>query len=78
KGLGPYIFASGLAVSYVGWLLFSLKRLALPLHIVFLLGALIWAWSGKSSSMLEVLTQSVPLLVPAIWMLIPSIREPLH
>ena len=78
NGHGFYVLACGAAVCFVGWLLFKLKRLALPLHAVFLLAALVWAWSGKSSSMLEVLTQSVPLLVPAIWMLIPSIREPLH
>lgn len=78
SGRGLYILASGLAVSCVGWLLYKLKRLALPMHLIFLLAAVAWAWSGKSVSALEALTQSAPLLIPALWMLVPSVREPLH
>ncbi|MBO7411641.1 MAG: hypothetical protein J6T92_06925, partial [Ottowia sp.] len=78
SGRGLYILASGLAAGCVGWLLYKLKRLALPMHLIFLLAAVAWAWSGKSVSALEALTQSAPLLIPALWMLVPSVREPLH
>ena len=79
KGRGPYVFASGLAMGGVGWLLFKLRRLALPAHAVALLAALGWAWSAaNSASLLEVFIQSAPVLIPAFWMLAPQVRDPLQ
>lgn len=78
RGHGFYFLASGLVIIGVGWLLFKRRRLALPLHLGALVLFLVWAWSGKSVSALEAFTQAAPLLVPGIWMLFSSVREPLE
>ena len=79
KGHGLYFLASGVVIIGVGWLLFKRKRLALPVHLVALPLFLAWAWlGGKSVSAFEAVFQAAPLLVPAIWTLFPSVREPLE
>ncbi len=78
SGRGAYFLFSGIAAGAVGWLLFKLRGMALPLHAVLLLAAFAWAWSGQSATALEALIQSMPLLIPAAWMFFPQVREPLQ
>lgn len=74
-GGSVYYLLAGLATALVGWLLMRRSRWALGLQLVLLLGGWLWAWMQAGT--LGGLVQAAPLLVPALWMAMPSVRDPL-
>jgi len=77
-GGGPYYLFCALGAAAVGGLLMRRSRWALALHGALLLVALGWAWRGAGGSLVTVLVQAAPLLVPAAWMAVRPVREPLE
>ncbi|MDO5289086.1 MAG: DUF3784 domain-containing protein [Pseudomonadota bacterium] len=78
SGGGLYYFFCGLSAAAVGWLLLQCSRWAMALHGVLLLLALGWAWRGQAAgSVAMTVIQAAPLLIPAMWMLVRPVREPL-
>jgi hypothetical protein len=78
RGGGFYYLFCALGVAAVGWLLTRRSRWAMALHGALLLAALAWAWRGAHGSLATALVQAAPLLAPAAWMAMPSVREPLE
>ena len=75
---GPYYLFCALGVAAVGWLLMRRSRWAMALHGALLLVALGWAWYGARGSLATALVQAAPLLIPAAWMAVRPVREPLE
>ena len=75
-GGGPYYLLGGLGCGLVGWMLLQRSRWALWLQILLLIVAGLWAW--QHAGMAGGLVQLAPLLVPALWLLMPSVRDPLR
>lgn len=75
---GAYYLVSGLGTTAVGWLLLRCSRLALVVQSALLLVALAWAWRDNKGSLILMLVQTTPLLIPAMWMLLRQAREPLE
>lgn len=73
-----YYLLGGVAIVAVGWLLLQCSRWALALQGVVLLVALVWAWSIGQGSVAMALVQAAPLWIAALWMAVPSVREPLQ
>lgn len=71
-----YLFC-GAGLAGVGWLLYQMRRLAMPAHGVLLLLGMIWAWWSNNRSLTLATMQLLPLLVGALWMLAPAVRDPL-
>jgi hypothetical protein len=78
RGGGAYYLFCAVGVAAVGWLLLQRSRWAMALHGGLLLVALGWAWRGAHGSMALVLVQAAPLLIPAVWMAVRPVREPLE
>ena len=76
-GGGFYYLFCALGVAAVGWLLLRCSRWALPVHGALLLATLAWAWYSSHGSPIMMLVQAMPLLVPAAWMAVPAVRQPL-
>ena len=78
-GVALYYLCCGLGAAAVGALLMRRSRWAMALHGALLLLALGWAWAGAARhSLLLALIQAAPLLIPAAWMAVRSVREPLE
>ncbi|MFT4195153.1 hypothetical protein, partial [Ottowia sp.] len=75
---GPYYLFCALGVAAVGWLLMRRSRWAMALHGALLLVALGWAWRSAGGSLATALVQAAPLLIPAAWMAVRPVREPLE
>lgn len=75
---GPYYLFCALGVAAVGWLLMRRSRWAMALHGALLLVALAWAWRSGGGSVFMALVQAAPLLIPAAWMAVQPVREPLE
>ena len=79
RGGGLYYLFCGLGAALVGWLLMQRSRWAMVMHVGLLLLALGWAWAGAARHHpLLTLVQAAPLLIPALWMVLRQVREPLH
>lgn len=78
-GVALYYLCCGLGAAAVGALLMRRSRWAMALHGALLLLALGWAWAGAARhSLLLALIQAAPLLIPAAWMAVRAVREPLE
>lgn len=75
---GAYYLVSGMGTLAVGWLLLHCNRIALVVQPAILLVALAWAWHDNKGSLVLMLVQTTPLLIPAMWMLLQQAREPLE
>ncbi|MDR0479311.1 MAG: hypothetical protein LBH31_05815 [Burkholderiaceae bacterium] len=76
---GLYYSLLGLSCLVIGWLLLRSKRIAIWAHAACAVAALLWAWRGyASSNFLSALIQSAPLWIPAFWIAVPPVREPLN
>ena len=74
-----YYSLFGLACAVIGWLLLRCKRAAFWLHAGCVVAALLWAWRGYAGgTFITVLTQSAPVWIPAFWLAVPQVREPLN
>ena len=71
-----YYLLCGVAVAAVGALLMRVSRWAVPLHGVLIAVLLAWAW--RAGGGLQVLLQAAPLWIPAAWIAVPAVREPLR
>lgn len=79
RGGGLYYLFCGLGAALVGWLLMQRSRWAMVMHVGLLLLALGWAWAGAARHHpLLTLVQAAPLLIPALWMVLRQVREPLR
>lgn len=76
RGGGGYYLLCGVACAAVGALLMRRSRWAFAVHGVLALLALGWAWRGGSA--LLALVQSAPVVLAALWMALPAVREPLE
>lgn len=74
-GGGLYYLLCGVGVAAVGGLLMRNSRWALLLHPGLLLVALAMAWG--QGGVVSALVQASPLLVPALWVFMSSVREAL-
>jgi len=76
---GPYYVLSGLACIVIGWLLLRCKRTAIWAQLACTAVALLWAWRGyPGNTLVAVLIQSAPVWIPAFWIVVPPVREPLN
>lgn len=75
RGGGAYYLACGAACAAVGALLARRSRWAMTAHGVLALVALGWAWRGGSVTL--ALVQAAPVLIAALWMALPGMREAL-
>jgi glucose dehydrogenase len=76
---GLYYVVFGLACAGVGGLLLRCKRSAIWVHAVCVAAALLWAWRGYAgNTFVTALIQSAPVWVPALWLAVPSVRDPLN
>jgi len=73
---GLYYLYCALGAAAVGWLLMRCSRWAMALHGALLLVALAWAFAS-AGGVGAALAQSIPLLIPVVWMLVPPVREAL-
>jgi len=74
-----YYILFGLACAVIGWLLLRCKRIAIWGHVACAVVALLWAWRGYAgSTFVTALIQSAPIWVSALWIALPSVREPLN
>lgn len=73
RGGGAYYLFCGLACAGVGVLLARLNRWAMPAHGLLALLALGWAWSGSSFVLAAI--QAAPVLLAALWMASPAVRD---
>jgi len=74
---GLYYLYCALGSIAIGWLLMRCSRWAMALHGALLLGALGWAFASAGGIGMA-LAQAIPLLIPVLWMAVPSVREPLE
>jgi hypothetical protein len=79
---GGYYLVMGAATIAIGWLLLKAKFWAIYLQAAAVLIALAWAWSNSRSlaGMLAItgmFAQAAPFWIPACWMAVPQVREPL-
>lgn len=75
SGNAYYVFC-GLACVAVGYLLMRCSGWAAHAHIGLLVLALAWGWHSDGSA-LGALAGALPLLIPILWLAVPSVREPL-
>lgn len=75
---GLYYLYCALGCGAVGWLLMQCSRWALWVHGALLLIAAAWAWSSAKGNSMEAMTQVAFLLIPALWMVAPPVRQPLE
>jgi hypothetical protein len=74
-----YYILSGLACMGIGWLLLRCRRTAIWAHVACAAAALLWAWRGYAgNSAFTALIQSAPIWIAALWIAIPTVREPLN
>lgn len=76
RGGGAYYLSCGLGCGAVGALLARRSRWAMAAHGVLALLALGWAWRGGSAVL--ALIQAAPVLVAALWMALPGVRDALE
>lgn len=76
SGGGPYYLFCGVACGAVGALLMRSSRWAMHVHSAAMLLALLWAWMDAGTLLAAVL-QAAPVLVAALWMALPAVRDPL-
>lgn len=75
RGGGAYYLLCGLGCGAVGALLARRSRWAMAAHGVLALLALGWAW--RSGSAVLALVQAAPVLIAALWMALPGVRDAL-
>lgn len=76
SGNAYYVYC-GLACVAVGYLLMRCSAWAMHAHLALLLLALAWGWRSDGSA-LGALASALPLLVPLLWLAVPSVRTPLR
>lgn len=76
---GVYYLFCAVGAAAIGWLLLRGSRWAMMLHGALLIVALVWAWRNNVHGGFGLaLMQAMPLLVPALWIIVPQVREPLE
>lgn len=75
-GNAYYVFC-GLACVTVGILLMWCSPWAAPAHLGLLALAWVWGWRSDGNA-LGALVSALPLLLPALWLAVPSLRTPLR
>lgn len=75
RGGGAYYLLCGIACAAVGALLARRSRWAMAAHGVLVLAALGAAWRGGSVTL--ALVQAAPVLIAALWMVLPGMHEAL-
>ncbi|HRM53191.1 MAG TPA: hypothetical protein PLS11_04685, partial [Ottowia sp.] len=78
RGGGAYYLFCAVGSAAVGWLLMQSSRWAMALHGLLLLLALAWAWRANGGSLAMAVVQAAPLWIPALWMAVRPVREPLE
>ncbi|QTD45837.1 hypothetical protein [Ottowia testudinis] len=78
RGGALYYLFCGAGSAAVGWLLMQSSRWAMVLHGGLLLVAMGWAWFAGGGSVAMALAQAAALWIPALWMLVRPVREPLE
>lgn len=79
RGGGAYYLFCAVGSAAVGWLLMQSSRWAMALHgLLPLLLALAWAWRANGGSLAMAVAQAAPLWIPALWMAVRPVREPLE
>lgn len=74
---GSYYAVLSLGTLAVGWLLWKNSAWAMYLQPVLVLVALGWSWQAGGHSVFSMLVQSAPVWIPACWLPVPQVREPL-
>ena len=75
NGNAYYVYC-GLACVAVGFLLMRCSLWAAHAHVALLVLALAWGWHIDGSA-LGALAGALPLLIPMLWLAVPSVRAPL-
>jgi hypothetical protein len=78
RGGGPFYVFFALGIVAVGWLLMRCSRWAIALHGTLLPAVLLWAWLHTHGRLGLALFEALPLLISALWMAVPPVREPLE
>lgn len=76
NGNAYYVYC-GLACAAVGVLLMRCSAWATHAHLALLVLALAWGWRSDGSA-LGALASALPLLIPLLWLAVPSVRAPLR
>jgi len=78
---GLYYLLFGLACAFIGWLLLRCKRAAIWAQAACVAAALLWAWSNyhyTGNALWLALSQSAPVWIAALWIVVPMVRAPLN
>jgi hypothetical protein len=75
QGGGAYYLLCGAACAGIGLLLARRSRWAMPAHGLLALLALAWAWAGSGLTLAVI--QAAPVLLAALWLALPAVRDAL-